>query len=120
MLQDNDLIFFESTTAPATPKSLAINGSAYARDFIFCTIPSGVTALTLTIKGSKNGTNFITVGTAVATKSDLERGLMAVPTPLNAFTHAQVIPTITGTASKNLVCGITDAADNTEVFGLES
>ena len=120
MIQDKDLIFFESATAPVTPKSVALHGSSYARDFIFCTIPAGVTALTLTIKGSKNGTNFVTIGTAVATKSDLERGLMAVTTPLNAFTHAQVIPTITGSASKKLVCGITDAADNTEVFHLES
>lgn len=116
MLQDSSLIFFESKTAPAEAKAVLLDGSSYGRDFIFCTIPAGVTALTLTISASKDGENFSTIKTAVATATDIKRGIMGVATPLSAFKAAKVVPTITGTAAKELVCGITDALDNTEVF----
>jgi hypothetical protein len=116
MLQDNTLIFFESKTAPSEDKKIVLDGSSYGRDFIFCTIPAGVTALTLTIKASKDGENFATIKTAVANATDIKRGIMGVATPLAAYKAAQVVPTITGNAEKELVCGITDALDNTEVF----
>lgn len=116
MLQDNSLIFFESTTAPGTATAVDLDGSSYGRDFIFCTIPAGVTALTLTISASKDGTNFSTIKTAVASATDIKRGIMGVATPLAAYKAAKVVPSITGSAAKALVCGITDALDNTEVF----
>lgn len=115
MMQDNDLIFFESKTAPVEEKVLALDGSSYGRDFVFCTIPAGVTALSLAYKTSKDGTNFVTE-THVATATDIARGLMGFPTSLNEVKYAKCVPTITGTAAKELVCGITDAIDNTEVF----
>lgn len=116
MLQDDTLIFFESKTAPAEAKAVLLDGSSYGRDFIFCTIPAGVTALTLTITASKDGENFSTIKTAVASATDIKRGIMGVATPLAAYKAVKVAPSITGTADKALVCGITDALDNTEVF----
>lgn len=116
MLQDNSLIFFESKTAPETPTAVELDGSSYGRDFVFCTIPAGVTALTLLLKTSKDGTTFTNAHTHVASAADIKRGITGFHTPLNDVKAAQVIPTITGTAAKNLVCGITDAIDNTEVF----
>lgn len=115
MMQDNDLIFFESKTAPVTEKVLNLDGSTYGRDFVFCTIPAGVTALSLAYKTSKDGTNFVTE-THVATATDIARGVMGFATNLNEVKCAKCAPTITGTAAKELVCGITDALDNTEVF----
>lgn len=114
-MQDNDLIFFESKTAPVTAKVLALNGSAYGRDHVFCTIPDGVTALTLTYSTSKDGVSFIDE-THVASAIEIAKGLMGFPTSLHEVKYAKCVPSITGTAAKALVCGITDAIDNTEVF----
>lgn len=118
MMQDNDLIFFESKTAPGTEKVLKLGGSSYGRSYVYCTIPAGVTALSLAYKTSKDGTNYVTE-THVATATDIKRGVMGFPTSLNEVIYAKCAPTITGTAAKELVCGITDAIDNIEVFFAE-
>jgi len=115
MFQDNSLIFFEGKTAPAEEKVLKVNGSGLARDFVYCTIPAGVTALSLAVSYSKDGTNWVT-HTFAAAEADIKRGVMQLPTPLNEATFMKVVPTITGTAEKDLVCGIMDGVDNTEVF----
>lgn len=116
MLQDNSLIFFEGKTAPNQAKALELDGSSYGRDYIFCTIPAGVTALTLKLSTSKDGETFNEVKTHVATAEDIARGVTGFHTPMNDVKAAKVVPVITGTAGKDLVCGITDALDNTEVF----
>lgn len=118
MMTDADLIFFESKTAPVEDKVLALGGSSYARSFVYCTIPAGVTALSLAYHTSKDGTNFVTE-THVATDADIKRGVMGFPTSLNEVKFAKCVPTITGLAAKEIVCGITDAIDNTEVFYAE-
>lgn len=118
MLQDNDLIFFESD-ADATGAIKEIDGSSLSRDFIFCTIPAGVTALALTVKtgNAKTSAGITSAISAVhnATAVDIARGAMYVPTPTNDYKYIQVDGDLTGSASKALVCGITDAPNNIEV-----
>lgn len=115
MNTDKSLLFFESKTAPLSETTLNLNGSSYGRSYVFCTIPAGVTALTLTYKTSKDGSTYVEE-THKATAADIARGLMGFPTNLNEVKTAQCVPVIEGTAEKALVCGITDAIDNTEAF----
>lgn len=115
MNTDKSLIFFESKTVPGSEAVVELNGSSYGRSFVFCTIPAGVTALTLTYKTSKDGTTYAEEEHA-ATALDIARGLMFFPTNLNEVVKAKCVPAITGTAEKELVCGITDAVDNAEAF----
>lgn len=121
MLQDNTLIFAESNADVAASTILELNGSSLARDFVFMTLPAGLTAAVVTIaygnvKASSTEITQITSEVHYATAKDLARGYMFFPTPANAYKYAQAAIDITGTPAKNFVCGITDAPDNTDVF----
>ena len=120
MLQDNSLIFAESDADVAASTILELDGSTLARAFVFMTLPSGLTAASLTVKYgdvvANSAVTAIATETHAATAVDLARGYMFFPLPVNAYKYAQVAIDITGTAAKNFVCGITDAPDNTEVF----
>lgn len=120
MLQDNSLIFFEDDEDVSASTILQIDGSALGRAFVFCTLPAGLTALALTLKLADAKTNSTTLTSPVeevhnASATDLARGYMFFPMPTNAYKYAQVAADLTGSPAKDLVCGITDAPDNTEV-----
>lgn len=121
MLQDNSLIFFEDDEDVSASTILEINGSALGRAFVFCTLPTGTTAMAITLRTSDAKTNATTLTSPTtevhnATATDLARGYMFFPLPTNAFKYAQVAADVTGSPAKDCVCGITDAPDNTEVF----
>lgn len=120
MLQDNTLIFAEANADVAASSILELNGSSLARDFVFMTLPAGLTAVSITMSygDAVSGTAVTALKTEVhsATAKDLARGYMFFPTPVNAYKYAQAAIDITGTPAKKFVCGITDAPDNTDVF----
>lgn len=120
MLQDNSLIFAETNADVAASTILDLDGSSLARDFVFMTLPAGLTAASVTMKyGDVVAESAVTaLKTEVhnATAKDLARGYMFFPTPVNAYKYAQAAIDITGTPAKNFVCGITDAPNNIEVF----
>lgn len=117
MLQDNSLIFAEGTADVTASTILELDGSSLARDFVFMTLPAGLTAaaVTLVLGNAKTTTvTQITSETHTSTAADLARGVMFFPLPTNAYKYAQVAIDITGTPAKDFVCGITDAPNNIE------
>lgn len=119
MLQDNSLIFAEDNKDVAASTILDLDGSSLARSFVFMTLPAGLSAVSVTMTyGDAVSTTVTALATEVhsATATDLARGYMFFPLPINAYKYAQAAIDITGTPAKNFVCGITDAPDNTEVF----
>ena len=119
MLQDNTLIFAEAS-ADATGLALEIDGTSLAKKaFVFCTLPSGLTACAVTLKlGNAVSGTPSAISTALhtevhnATAIDLARGWMAFPMPVADYKYAQADVDITGTAAKDFVCGITDNPSN--------
>ena len=119
MLQDNSLIFAEDNKDVAASTILELDGSSLARDFVFMTLPAGLSAASVTVTyGDVVSTTVTAIETHTHTASaaDLARGYMFFPTATNAYKYAQAAIDITGTPAKDFVCGITDAPDNTEVF----
>jgi predicted metalloprotease with PDZ domain len=121
MLQDNTLIFCEDDSDVSASSILDIDGSALGRAFVFCTLPAGTTAMSVTLKTADAKTNSTTLTspaeeTHAASATDLARGYMFFPMPVNAYKFAQVACDVTGSPAKNFVCGITDAPNNIEVF----
>ena len=117
MLQDNSLIFAEGNADVAASTILDLDGSSLARDFVFMTLPAGLTAAVVTLVLGNAKTTTVTQITSEAhtsTAADLARGYMFFPLPTNAYKYAQVAIDITGTPAKNFVCGITDAPNNIE------
>lgn len=119
MLQDNTLIFAESNADVTASSIIELDGSSLSRGFVFCTLPSGVTGMVITLVLGNAKTTTVTQITSevhYAAPADLKRGIMYFPLPANAYKYAQVAIDVTGSPAKNFVCGITDAPDNTEVF----
>ena len=116
MLQDNSLIFADSSADVSASSILDLDGSSLARDFVFMTLPAGLTAAAITMKygNAFSGSAVTALETEVhnATAKDLARGYMFFPTPVNAYKYAQAAIDITGSPAKNFVCGITDAPSN--------
>lgn len=119
MLQDNSLIFAEDNKDVAASTILELDGSSLARSYVFMTLPTGLSAASITMSyGDVVSTTVTALATEVhsATATDLARGYMFFPLPTNAYKYAQAAIDITGTPAKNFVCGITDAPTNIEVF----
>ena len=118
MLQDNTLIFAEDDADVAASTILELDGSALSRAFVFCTLPSGLTAASITYTSgnavSNSAVTALLTETHAATTADLAKGYMFFPVPLPDHKYAQVAIDITGTPAKDFVCGITDAPDNFE------
>lgn len=119
MLQDNSLIFAADDADVAKSTILELDGSALARAFVFMTLPTGLSAAAVTLVLGNALTDSTTVTqitseTHTSTDADLARGYMFFPLPTNAYKYAQVAIDITGSISKDFVCGITDAPNNIE------
>lgn len=119
MLQDANLIFSTAHADVEASSILEIDGNALGRDFVFCTLPAGLTAMAITLKLANAKTNSTTLTSPVtevhnASAVDLAKGIMFFPMPVGDYKFAQVAIDITGspTNDKDFVCGITDAPDN--------
>lgn len=121
MLQDQNLIFSEAHADVSASAILEVNGSSLSRDFVFCTLPAGLTAMAITLKMANAKTNATTLTSPItevhnASAVDLARGVMFFPMPVGDYKFAQVELDIAGspTGDKDFVCGITDAPHNIE------
>ena len=116
MLQDKTLIFFEDDEDVSASAILEINGSSLGRDYVFCTLPAGVTAMAITLKTADAKTDSTTLTSPItevhnASAEDLAKGVMFFPLPVRPYKYAQVAADVTGSPAKDCVCGITDAVD---------
>lgn len=114
MLQDKTLIFCEDDADVSASTILELNGSSLGRDFVFCTLPAGLTGAVVTITLGDAKTTTVTSLTSevhYASAEDLAKGVMFFPLPVRPYKYAQVAVDITGTPAKNFICGITDAVD---------
>jgi len=119
MLQDQNLIFAEDNKDVSASTILEIDGSSLSRAFVFCTLPSPMSACEITLKLANAKTNSTTLTSPVtevhnASAVDLAKGIMFFPMPVGDYKFAQVAIDITTASdlSKDFVCGITDAPDN--------
>ena len=122
MLQDNSLIFAEDNKDVAKSAILEVNGTSLAKKaFVFCTLPSPMSGCVITLSSANALTDSTTVNALTteihyASATDLARGWMAFPLPLNDYKYAQVAIDITAASDlvKDFVCGITDNPSNIE------
>lgn len=120
---DKTLTFFEkATVAPAAAETVKKTGGAdYSRTFIAATIPTGVTALRLTVATAESLSGAgdleapVTVAIKDATAQEIAAGVMAIPTPHDLGKFTKVTPVIQGepeVEGQGVTCGITDAVPN--------